>query len=296
VTLPANHSRRPADSRIAGLLIIGLAVAAVLVIAGLQSRTVPGTALVGQVPGAPRIGQCLLQAPDEGGGAGQTFRLGTCSGAHYGEVAQVWNVTGPADIGARCTRPDEYTGWAQPTSVARVSWRPIDVDVVTMRPTTLQRSFGQHWVVCVVTPLISGASYTGSVGGMLATGRVPVAFADCTAGLYVLSGSVPCDQPHPYELFAFAELPVTFRDQPGLDADCRVIAAAATRLPDVTAGGALDVRAVPFHQNADGTTVSGLPDGPGDVGAQAVCLVGVTGDRLLRGSLFGLGTGPLPWA
>ena len=297
MTLPASPPGRP-DSRIAGLLVVGLALVAVLAIAGLQAHTVPGTAVPGRVPGAPRIGQCLLQAPpDDGAGAGQAYRLGTCGATHYGEVAQVSQLTGADDAGARCADPADFLGWSPPaTSVADVRWRPIDVNVIMMTPTALQRSFGQHWVVCVVTPLISGSAYTGSVRGVLATGRVPVAFAECTAGLYVLSGSIPCDQPHPYELFASAELPVSFRDQRGLDADCRVIAATATRLPDLTAGGALDVRAVPFHQNADGATVTGLPDGPSDVGAQAVCLIGVTGDRLLRGSLFGLGTAPLPWA
>ena len=296
--MPARRTRGPADRRIAGLLMVGLALVAVLAIAGMQVHAVPGTAVLGPVPGPPRVGQCLLQAPpDPGGGAGQSYRLGSCSSRHYGEVAQLYGVTGPEDPGTRCDDPAEFLGWSPPaTSATHVRWQPIDVTVLAMSPTALQRSFGQHWVVCVVTPLISGSSYTGSVRGALATGRVPAAFAECTAGLYVLTGSIPCDQPHPYERFASAELPVSFRDQSALDADCRRIAAAATRLPDVTAGGALDVRAVPFHQNADGATVTGLPDGPSDVGAQAVCLIGVTGDRLLRGSLFGLGTAPLPWA
>lgn len=298
MTRPDRWIRRPADSRIAGLLMVGLALVAVLAITGMQTHAVPGTPELGRVPGAPRVGQCLLQAPPEGGtGAGASYRLGTCSTTHYGEVAQVSGVTGPLEAGAKCADPADFLGWSPPAkSVAKVRWRPIDVNVITMSPTALQQAFGQHWVVCVVTPLISGSAYTGSVRGVLATGRVPVAFAECTAGLYVLTGSIPCDQPHPYELFASAELPVSFRDQSGLDADCRVIAATATRIPDLTAGGALDVRAVPFHQNADGATVTGLPDGPSDVGAQAVCLIGVTGDRLLRGSLFGLGTAPLPWA
>ncbi len=297
--LPPGRGRRPAEGRLAGLLAVGLALVAVLVIAGRQAHEVPGTAVLGRVPGAPDIGQCLLQAPPEqgGAGAGQSYRLGSCSTTHYGEVVQVSGITGPVDAGATCADPADFLGWSPPaTSAAQVRWRPIDVDVITMNPTALQRAFGQHWVVCVITPLISGAAYTGSVRGVLATGRVPVAFAECTGGLYVLTGSIPCNRPHPYELFASADLPVPFRDQSGLDADCRVIAATATRLPDLTAGGALDVRAVPFHQNADGATVTGLPDGPSDVGAQAVCLIGVTGDRLLRGSLFGLGTAPLPWA
>jgi hypothetical protein len=297
VTVPARLDRS-ADRRIIGLLVVGLAVTAVLAIAGLQRHTVSGTAALARVPGAPHLGQCLLQAPpDRGGaGAGQSYRLGSCTTPHYGEVAQVSGVTGPVDTGASCADPAEFLGWSPPVSATPVRWGPIDVNVLEMNPTALQRAFGQHWVVCVVTPVISGSAYNGSVRGVLATGRVPVAFAECTAGLYVLTGSVPCNQPHPYELFANAELPVSFTDQSGLDADCRAIAASATRLPDLTAGGELDVRAVPFHQNADGATVTGLPDGPSDVGAQAVCLIGVTGERLLRGSLFGLGTAPLPWA
>lgn len=302
MTVPAPPAR-PVDRRIVGLLVVGLVIAAMLAVAGLQGHTVPGSAALGRVPGAPRIGQCLLQAPPEqgGAGAGRSYRLGGCSSTHYGEVAQVSGATGadtggPADTRADCADPAGFLGWSPPATATPVHWKPIDVKVIVMSPTALQRAFGQHWVVCVVAPLVSGAAYTGSVRGVLTTGRVPVAFAECTAGLYVLTGSIPCDQPHPYELFASAELPVSFDDQSRLDADCRVIAGAATRLPDVTAGGALDVRAVPFHQNADGATVTGLPDGPSDVGAQAVCLIGVTGNRLLRGSLFGLGTAPLPWA
>ena len=285
-----------AGHRLPGLLVVGLVLAAVVVVAGLQARTVAGTAVLGRVPGAPLVGQCLLEAPPPRGGD-TPLRLGGCSKLHYGEVAAVLGANGPADPADSCTDQDDFLGW-QPLDLtaSHASWHPVDIPVTALVPTALQRSFGQHWLACVVTPLVSGSSYAGSVRGVLATGRVPAAFAECTAGLYVPMGPISCLEPHPYELFGRAQLPDTFQDQSGLDADCRLIVSAATRMPDVTAGGELDVRAVPFHENSTGITVPGLPDGPSDVRAQTVCLVGVTGDRLLTASLHGLGSAPLPWA
>ena len=280
--------------------MVEIAILAVLTISGLQGHALRGFAVTARIPGAPHLGQCLLQTPadrDAAGSAGRSYRLGGCGTPHFGEVVDVSGDQGATDARqASCADPALFAGWAPPAmSAARVRWRPIALDVITMDPTPLQQSFGQHWRVCVLTPLIPDRPYTGSVRGALATGHLPLPFAECTADLHVLTGSIACDEPHAYEIFSSSDVPLAFRDQKALNADCRVIVAAATRMPDVTAGGRLRVWAVTTHRNAYGETLAGLPDNPSDLDASATCLVGTTAARSLHGSLFGLGAEPVPW-
>ncbi len=294
------------DRRVKGVVLLAVVLLAAVVLPNLVPRTVRGTAVLGQVPVPPHVGQCLLQSPQADGrrGTGTSYRLGGCTTQHYGEVAEL---VSDATIAARstgdlasanaCADEDAYLGWASPVvATSRVDWRPIDLTVITMDPTPVQRAFGQHWLVCVVFPATAGTSYTGSVHGALASGRLPSAFAQCLGWRSAAAATVPCDGPHPVEVFGTAELSPVYRDQTALDADCLRIATSAMRRADPTAGGTLTVSALPFHRDATGRKQPGFSVHPDDLGAGALCTAGVKGSRLLDGSLFGLGTNTLPWA
>ncbi|MET3807315.1 hypothetical protein ABIB25_004338 [Nakamurella sp. UYEF19] len=299
------------DRRVRGALMLALVMLAAIVVPNAVGRTVSGTAVLGRIPAEPRVGQCLLQTPPEPGvaaGRSWSFRLGGCSGAHYGEVSEVLldpasTGTGPATADQPtyslkpCGDGSAYLGWSPPVkSSDAVRWRSIELTVITLNPTKLQVAFGQHWIVCVVTPSTEGASYTGSVRGALSTGRLPALFGQCLTTVAVLSATIDCAQAHRYEVFALADVSTAFRDQPALDSDCRAFVASATHLADLTAGGALRVAAVPFHFDATGNPRPGLSSNPPDMAVEAMCTIGVTGTRLLAGTLFGIGSGPLPWA
>lgn len=299
------------------MLVLVLLTAAV--VPNLQAKAVAGRPTLGAVPPPPHIGQCLLQNPPDPSvlvSAQQSYRLGDCAGLHYGEVALV-TVPAPArqsstgtgtDIGTIAVDPcadiSEYLGWKPPVaSTPNVSWEPISVAVISMVPVALQSAFGQHWVACVVTPGISGASYSGSVQHALRTGKVPTAFASCHLSLTPdRTGLVDCRQPHGFEIFGYARLRDGYHDQRVLDLDCRKIAATAMGRADPSAGGRLTISAVPFYRDAAGNSQAGYPVvAPGAAGtaaargtAEAGCTVGVTGSRRLVGSLYGLGEKPLP--
>jgi hypothetical protein len=306
VNIRGVNSSLVVDRRVKGILLLAVVLLAAVVLPNLSAQRLAGVPILGTVPAPPHVGQCLLQSPASGSrrGSGGTYHLGRCTTTHYGEVAEV--VSG-ATINARstgdlapvnaCGDQNAYLGWSSPvTATAQVQWRPIDLTVMSMNPTPVQRAFGQRWVVCVVSPATAGASYTGSVRGALATGRLPSSFAHCLSSATTTDSAVPCDEPHPVEIFGTAEISTTFRDQAALDADCQVIAKSVIRRSDPTAGGALTIKATPFHWDSTGDPETGFSDLRGDLGAGAVCTARVSGVRLLDDTLFGLGSRPLPWA
>ena len=294
------------DRRIAGLLVVVLALLVAVVTGGLQVRTVSGTPAVGRIPVPPHLGECLLENPPDAAlliTAGTAYRLGNCSVPHYGEVAEVvpdamngvHTPTGLAYPIKPCGDESSYLGW-HVTSKARpaIRWRPIDLTVISMAPTPLQSAFGQKWAVCVVTPVEPGASYSGSIQNALSTGRLPVSFAQCLVSAQTPTDTISCDQPHRYEVFGSALLPDGDRDQSALDTDCRAIVASTTHMPDITVGGALTVAARPFHWGTDGLETAGWPQG--SQSGEVMCTVAPTAARLLTGTLFGLGQHPPHWA
>jgi hypothetical protein len=299
------------DRRIKGVLLLAVVLLAAVVLPNLVPRTVGGAAEIGSIPVPPRVGQCLLQSPRaaSGRGNGNSYQLGRCTTLHYGEVAEV---VSDATAGARstgdlasarsCGDESSYLGWSPSVPpTAQVRWRTIDLTVINMDPTPVQRAYGQRWSVCVVAPATVGSGYLGSVRNAMTTGRLPAAFAQCltSRGLTAptdAGSAVSCDRPHPAEVFGTAELASNYQGQRVLDANCLTIARSATRMSDPTAGGALRIQALPFHWDVSGDAKPGLSTGSTTLGAEALCTATVAGHRLLGGSLFGLGTRPLPWA
>jgi hypothetical protein len=300
------------DRKLKGVLLLAVVLFLAILLPSLQAKEIRGTAVVGHIPGAPRVGECLLQTPPDPAvlaSPGTSYRLGSCAGAHFGEVAEVIPGSGaPASAGATaggdeisslpkaCTDEDDYLGWSSPVhDSSGVRWAPIDTAVIRMEPTALQHAFGQDWVVCVVTPS-SGGSYTGSVKGTLATGKLPSVFGQCASTDNPTSALPPvrCDRPHRFEIFGVATLPDDFADQRALDSQCALVVRATTRMPDASAHGQLTVTAVVSHEDADFQAMPGFGSTGSPAVTEATCVAGVTGTHLLDGTLFGLGTKPLP--
>lgn len=290
-----------------GVLMLVLVLFTATVVPNLQPKTVAGRAHIGAVPPAPHIGQCLLQNPPDPavlGSEQRSYRLGTCAGPHYGEVARMAESSTDQQAATVETRSDpcsdvsDYLRWAPPVpSIPNVRWQPISVSVVKMVPGALQSAFGQRWVACVVTPPIAGTSYSGSIRNGLSNGRLPTAFASCHLSISVdQSGLIACRRPHRYEIFAYAMLSGGYRDQRSLDLACREIVTASTGRADPTAAGALSIAATPFALDSAGQARPGYPDALMNPDAEAVCAVGVTGSRMLGGSLVGIAEKSLPWA
>ena len=285
--------------------MLALVLFAAIVLPNLHTKAIAGSAAMGPVPPAPKVGQCLLQDPpdpSEQVRREQPFRLGSCKIAHYGEVAEVvQDAAASVDPSALakdpCGTQAAYLGWSAPSPAVRgVTWQPITVPVIKMVPVARQQSSGQKWVACVVTPANAGVSYTGSVKNALATGLLPAAFAACQVGVVALDGSVTCDIAHRYEVFATATLAAGETNQQQLDADCRAIVVRATGRADPTAAGALTVKTYPFHRDSTGSSQAGFADPESNPGSESVCAVGVSGPQRLKGSLYGIGEKALPWA
>jgi len=129
-------------------------------------------------------------------------------------------------------------------------------------------------------------------------GRGQHLFAVC---IDELGGGLPtgCQEPHRYEIFGTLGETVTTPAQPDLQVSCAEVIAAATGMPDITAGGALSVQVVRFAYDDDGTMVVGDRGPVSDAGAQGIgsafCLITPTRDvQHLTASLRELGAGPVP--
>ena len=258
-------------------------------------------------------------------------RTGPCGDANYGEVVSVtpdWH-TFPSTVMNRMSHPESlacqtpargYLGWdvridpaaaqsgagPNPGSIvigdpglpgrALGDWRPVTTETVgLLGPTLSQYLSGQTWIACVVYPRV--APYAGVVRGG-ASGAAAAAYGSC-AGVAAQDDS--CVQPHVTEIFGVTRAIDT--DQAALAASCRELVITASGMTDPTAGGALRVGVLvggSFGDSLPPAAPESASDDPAELGGdqqgQAACVVSVAGDRLLVGSLAGIGDGPLPWA
>lgn len=315
------------ERRRAGLLIVVLVLLAAVVMPRFVGRQVIGFPTAAAVPGAPAIGDCLLEAPSpshgvvssEGQAIYQDLRTSPCSGGRFGEIAAVL----PHGLSVRATRvaddygvfsfddPNrhlcltamvDYLDRSSGTSI----WRPsITFESAPLRPTELQQRFGQDWVACAI--FVTGRTgtvlhYTGTVRDNVGSGLAPDATPDCLSSKnYFVQHPVDCTQPHPLEAFG---LILTHDGAPtgrggrattelSIASACSTVVAAATGMPDPTGGGQLQVTAAAVHRASDGTFAPGLSTQ--DELGTATCVAIATSGQL-TGSLRGLGDGPVPLA
>lgn len=215
--------------RSAGLLVVTVVLLAVISLAQvIRGTRVAGSAAPEQVPGPPQPGDCLLEATPVGNGWGSEGQLypalsvGPCQGSRWGEVISilaggltaVTSVNTTDVYGSDVVEDPVQTHCAQALPVYFSGGRPQIGDwhwevggFAAVGPTARQRSAGQSWIACVITPDTGSApgQYLGSVRNVVVDGTLPAVFATFTASvqdvLSGLTGQVPplrvsCDHNH----------------------------------------------------------------------------------------------------
>ncbi len=307
--------------RSAGLAVMLVAVFAVVVISAQVHgrRVVVGAAGVAPVPRPAAVGDCLLDrpGPDDGWGYGAgplypALRLAPCTGVRWGEVVSIFpgaltastSVTTTDSNGntytdnpnqSRCSKNQAtYLGEA---AESPFGWSMLLGNSAAVGPTTRQRMSGQSWIACVITPA-SGTSatftrYSGSVRNALTGGALPSPFASCAPFVVVAEFVAgPCDQPHRVEVFGIS-MPSPGETRAHLDSSCVQLIRWLMRDQDPTKGGQLAVRTAVAHIDPDtGTPAEGFSSN-GDR-SKAACFIEPASPRQLHGTLFGLGSNPVP--
>jgi hypothetical protein len=301
------------DRRLAGVVVLVLALVAVMVVPSIAGRRTAGSAVAIALPDPPQVGDCLLAPITPSSGPGGWPReipyapdgFGDCDGQKTGEVVAVWDTPAEANEAARsrlggpCYRQAAaFAGLVRsgrstilPGGAAdpQVAWKPT-IGFVPYRivPGEVAQNAGQAWVACLAAAR-APSTYSGSLRDAYTTGDMADAFALCWSGhdLDAVPTVLPCDQPHPTELLATGWI----RDRSAvssseLNASCMDLAASIMHTVDPTRQGALSVVVDPFQ--LDGAS---RPDAPLSVN----CFVTSAGLQQLTGTVIGLGAGPIPF-
>jgi hypothetical protein len=275
--------RWPVDRRAVAAVAFALALISVLTFPGVVGRNTEGAAVVGTVPDAPRLGDCLAPLTTPRQLASMTDAVGVvpCSEPHSAELiltgrldTDTYPGASPAaadaliDIDRQCqdavtryvsgVRPNGPLGRLDPRARARVTV-----------PSTVQWAYGQRWYGCEVMPATDSypISWTGTAH-LAGLGAPPAVFATCAQGIG--GQPVDCSRVHSAEQ-------LTWNDRPA-DADttgCYALAAAIMKTADPTYAGKLVVA-------------------NRKVQAWTECWIATQGSAQLTGTLIGHGSGPLP--
>ena len=299
------------DRRLAGIVLLVVALVAVIAVPSVTGRRVAGSAVATVFPDPPAVGDCL-QAPFPGAVRSgvppeipvTATRFGSCAAAIAGEVVAVWPNESAAMAaaanprvapcyqatatfaGLESSRRSTDVPGAPPPGPVR--WKPtIGFDPYHVVPGEQERRAGRSWTACLAVPT-GHATYRGTLSDAFTTGSLPPEFGLCWAGDDIgrLPVPVPCNRPHAAELLATgwirdrAAAPTEF-----IDAACPALAARLMRTDDPTRGGQLEVVSDRFTGNA-----ASNPDSPLTIG----CIVSATGSQLLSGTVIGLGDRPAP--
>jgi hypothetical protein len=274
-------------------LLGAVVVLAVLLAGAVATRlTFPGAAgrAVAVPQQRPVPGDCVRTRP------GWLFVV-DCAGPHTAEVVTVDDAPGPTAAFTQC-RADlaDYAG-EDPAAPAADTWLPPRLLLV---PIVFPRDGDPpvSWRACLVQSAVAPAlPFVGRLAGVgTTTGAVPPALSFCftTVGNPVWS-PVVCTAPHLGEVIArrtvqapAARTSFDIEHDPTLLAGCRDRVAAATGLPDPTAGGKLLIAL------DDVAADTGDPAGPRTVAHEIDCTVSATGSDRLTATLLGIGTRALP--
>lgn len=299
--------------RLQGIVLLVLAVLVAMVIPRLDGTPIGGTPTAMSIQGPPTIGSCILDNPIANGrrpGNTSTLRYGGCRPGHFGEVVQVLDYTKKSSrVGIRLPGPtscsavvNSYLGVDQVSvrsdrgdyrSMSFGLWQPVSVGRVgVIGPTQVQKDVGQKWSACVTEGGV-GAPYTGTVRGAFTGGSLPNSYATC--GDAVTPGTaVGCASPHRVEVFASTPVTTSLPSQAALTSSCSDLLRYLTGRTDLSAGGRIEVQAVPVFYGVSSHTNSGQRDSVDTEPGQAFCGIAATGTAKLMSTLFSIGKRPLP--
>ncbi len=301
------------DRRLAGVVVLVLALVAVMAVPSLAGRRTAGSAIAIALPDPPQVGDCLLAPitqssaphgwPREIPYAASDF--GDCGGQIAGEIVAVWGSQAEADEGSRsrlggpCYRQAaNFAGLVRSgrsTIVpggpvyAQVAWKPT-IGFVPYRivPSQVEQNAGRTWIACLAVPRAQ-STYRGTLRDSFTTGSMDDAFGLCWSvdDLDEAATALPCDHPHPTELLATGWImDRSTMSWPGLNASCLALAASIMHTVDATRAGALSIVVDPVRM--DGAQ---RPDTPLSVN----CFVTSAGPQQLTGTVIGLGVRPIPF-
>ena len=319
------------DRRLIGALLVVAVLTVAIVVPARHGLRIAGAASIGELPADPVVGDCLLQPSyefwSESGGpladASSTWAFarknplapifGPCDGGEVaGEVVAIVSASGNLvtrqakaessgldcrstalqyaglfPLGDRFVLPDEM-------AVDPVSWQlSVSMHGSWMLPSVVLQAADRSWAACVATPGQAGF-YRGSVANSYRGGRLPDQFGTCwdrstpSAGMH----AVNCGKPHAAELISVGDVPDRASTTSAAIKDaCQRLAAQVMRRDDPTAGGGLQVKVAPDLPDEDLQRISPQED---NRGLNVVCFV-TAGERLLTGSLVGIGENPIPY-
>ncbi len=301
------------ERRLAGIVVLLLALSAIIVVPSLDGRRVAGSAVATSFPDPPAAGDCLLSpfaltavSPVKSAEIAVTeVDLGTCGDSASGEVVAFWETAAAAAqapssrFGGPCYRQaagyaglrsqDRSTDLPDAPTDGPVRWKPtIGFTAYLVVPGELEQRAGRSWAGCLVVPT-GGPAYSGTLRDAFRRG-LPPQYALCFASsdLGVLPALLLCDQPHPAELLATGLIPdrsqVSLAD---IDDSCQQIAGRLIGTADPTRGDALEIVADRLTSQSDDR-----PDGPLTI----ACFATAAGSAQLLGSVIGLGERTVPVA
>jgi len=274
--------RWPMDRRAVAAVAFALALVSVIAFPGVVGRNTAGAAVVGTVPEAPSLGDCLapLTAPQQLSSMTDAVDVVPCSEPHSAELVlmgrletDAYPTSSPAAdaliaIDRQCqdtvtryvsgVRSNGPLGRLDPRARARVTV-----------PSTVQWAYGQRWYGCEVVPATDSypIAWTGTAH-LAGLGVPPAVFATCAQGIG--GQPVDCSRAHTAEQ-------LTWNDRPA-DAEetgCYALAGAIMKTTDPTYAGALVVANRKIQNWTE-------------------CWVATQHSAQLTGTLIGHGTGPLP--
>lgn len=245
--------------------------------------------------------------------------VGACAGVRYGEVAAViadpskatvtvgvdGTITAVTDSNSDlCTLAAlKYVGWATggrgPEGTLTFWHMAPAVDSVPSRPSVRQEAAGQNWLACIVflrQDTFGGVgqvppSYDSSLRNALMTGYDRDQLGNCVADAdFNATVSTVCRDPHRAETFGFGTTGPAASSRAVLIRSCTELITQLTRLPDITAAGALAVELQVSDSTGKFVATDQIPPG-----SDAVCGINATAGRKLTGSLIAKGAHPIKW-
>ena len=258
-----------------------------------------------------------------------TAETGTCQGRRFGEIVAVGPAPATVDdytVWVGCA--DQAWSYLDiPRRDPASIWSAgVQLQTGLLWPTEQQAAAGQSWLACALTLPADGGgpgaaepvevTLRGGWDLAVVRDRSSICSSICAQG--PVDPSL-CTQPHRMEVIGYADLtpppvyseaapappPAWELSQPDLEQRCQQEAAAQTGMTDVTAGGTVAVNVVVMFdgpgQDGPAQVAPNLDfvkalDSPAQFSYAQCVIQPAAPDRLLVGSLRGLGDRPVPFA